>query len=293
MFDAVRALAEIVERKSFTRAAAHLAVTPSALSQTIRQLEERLGVRLLHRTTRSVAPTAAGDRLIAKISPLLGALDDAVAETATEAVPDRASGRLRINASRIAAELVIAPRLGAFTAEYPDVTLEVVVEDRLVDIVAGRFDAGSRLGERLARDMVAVEVGGRQRLVVVATPAYFARHGRPRQPRDLLAHRCIVNIMPGGEPYRWELERDGTELELAVTGPVASNDPRLVEHAVLAGCGIGFAFESQVTAHLARGTLEAVLHAWSPSFPGFHLYYPSRRGQSKALRAFVDVMRRR
>jgi DNA-binding transcriptional LysR family regulator len=289
LFDGLVALAAIVERGSFARAAAHLAVTPSALSQTIRRLEDRLDVRLLHRTTRSVAPSAAGEKLLARIAPALREIDAALGEATAS---QRPSGRLRINLSRIAAELVIAPRLAAFTTAYPDVVLELVVDDRLVDIVAGRFDAGIRLGERLAKDMVAVEIGGRQRLLVVATPAYFARHGRPRQPRDLLAHRCVVNLMPGGEPYRWELERDGQELELAVSGPVASNDPRLVEHAVLAGCGIGFGFESQLASYLDSGALEAVLQAWSPRFPGFHIYYPSRRQVTPALRAFIDTLKR-
>lgn len=289
-FEGLTAFAAIVERGSFARAAAHLGVTPSALSQTIRRLEDRLGLRVLHRTTRSVAPSEAGARLLARLRPTLGELEAAVAETTASARPGTPSGRLRVNASRIAAELVVAPRLAGFTAAFPEVTLELVCEDRLVDIVAHGFDAGIRLGERLARDMVAVEVGGRQRLVVVATPGYFARHGRPRQPRDLLGHRCVVNLMPGGEVYRWELERDGAELELAVAGPVMTNDPRIGELAVLAGCGIGFAFESQAAPHLATGALEAVLPAWCPSFPGFHLYYPSR-GPSPALRAFISALR--
>jgi DNA-binding transcriptional LysR family regulator len=293
-FDGLTALAAIVERGSFVRAAAHLGVTPSALSQTIRKLEDRVGIRLLSRTTRSVAPTVAGERLLARAAPALGELTAAVAETTASAIaPGRPSGRLRINLPRIAAELVVAPRLAAFTTANPDVVLELVIDDRLVDIVAGRFDAGIRLGERLAKDMVAVEVGGRQRLVVVATPGYWARHGKPRQPRDLLAHRCVVNMMSGGETYRWELERDGTEIELAVTGPVVTNDPRVVELAVLAGCGVGFAFESQAAPYLATGTLEAVLHAWSTSFPGFHIYYPSRRQMTPALRAFIDLLKRR
>lgn len=292
-FDGVSALATIVERGSFVRAAAHLGVTPSALSQTIRKLEERFGVQLLRRTTRSVAPTLAGERLIARAAPALAELAAAVTEATLTGRSNQPAGRLRITLSRIAAELVVSPRLGAFTAANPDVSLEIVVEDRLVDIVAGRYDAGIRLGERLEKDMVAVEVGGRQRLVVVATPHYFATHGKPRQPRDLLAHRCVVNMMPGGETYRWELERDGTEVELAVTGPVVTNDPRVAELAVLSGCGVGYAFEAQAAPYLASGALEAVLHAWCPSFPGFHVFYPSRRAMSPALRAFVDALKRR
>jgi len=292
-FEGLSAFAMIVDRGSFVRAAAQLGVTPSALSQTIRQLEDRLGVRLLHRTTRSVAPSAAGEKLLARLRPMLSELDAAVAATTASAKPDTPSGPLRITCSRIAGELIVAPRLGAFTAAYPDVALELVIDDRLVDVVAGRFDAGIRLGERVEKDMVAVEVGGRQRLVVVATPGYFTKYGKPRQPRDLLAHRCVVNLMPNGTTYRWELEREGTELELAVRGPVTTNAPHLAALAVLAGCGIGFAFESQAAPHLDSGRLEAVLHAWCPSFPGFYVYFPSRTQQTSALRAFLDVLRRR
>ena len=292
-FAELSAFAAVAEHKSFVRAAAHLGVTPSALSQTIRQLEARLGMVVLHRTTRSVALSAAGERLLTRLAPTLVELDAALADTAASAAPGVPSGRLRINLSRIAAELIAAPRLAAFAEACPDVTLELIVDDRLVDIVAGRFDAGVRLGERLDKDMVAVEVGGRQRLMVVGAPAYFARHGRPRQPRDLLAHRCVINLMPGGEPYRWELERDGSELELAVTGPVLTNDPALAYAAVLAGTGLGFAFEAQVAGALASGALEATLPAWSPSFPGFHIYYPGRRHVSPALRAFIDVLKPR
>lgn len=288
-FEGLSAFALIVERGSFARAADRLNVTPSALSQTIRQLEDRLGVTLLRRTTRSVAPTPAGERMLARLRPTLAELDASVAELTTA----ENTGTLRISTSRVAAELVVAPRLAAFTTANPRLALELVIDDHLVDIVAGRFDAGIRLGERLAKDMVAIEVGGRQRLVVVGTPAYFAKHGRPRKPHDLLAHRCIVNLMPSGAPYRWELERDGTELELAVTGPIATNDPRIAELAVLAGCGLGYAFETQAAPHLESGRLEAVLHAWCPSFPGFYVYFPSRRAQSAALKAFVAALRER
>jgi len=291
-FEGLTAFATIVERGGFARAAAALGVTPSALSQTIRQLEERVGIRVLNRTTRSVAPSAAGEKLLARLRPALAELEGAIAAASASAKPGTPSGPLRITCSHIAGELIVAPRLGAFTAAFPDVTLELVMDDRLVDIVAGRFDAGIRLGERVERDMVAVEVGGRQRLVVVATPAYFAKHGKPRQPRDLLAHRCINNLMPNGTNYRWELEREASELELGVHGPITTNDPRLVAAAALASCGIAFAFESQVAPHLATGRLEAVLHAWTPSFPGFHIYFPSRTQQPPALRAFIDVLRR-
>ncbi len=293
IFEGLTAFAAIAERGSFARAAKQLGITPSALSQTIRQLEERLDVRLLHRTTRSVAPSIAGETLLIRLRPLLRELETAVVDTSASAKLETPSGPLRITTSRIAAELVLAPRLRAFTSAYPEVTLDLVIDDKLVDVVAGRFDAGVRLGERLEKDMVAVAVGGRQRLVIVATPAYFAKQGKPRQPRELLHHRCINNLMPDGTNYRWELEREGTELKLAVQGPISVNDPRLVELAVLSDCGIGLMFEAQAAPYLDTGRLEAVLHAWCPSFPGFYLYFPSRRQQTPALRAFIQSMKAR
>jgi len=285
-FSELSSFAAIAERGSFTRAAAHLGVTPSALSQTIRQLEERVGVRLLNRTTRSVAPSAAGTRLLARLRPVLEELDAAVADIA--AVREQPAGKLRINAPRIAAELVIAPALARFTAACPAVTLELVVEDALVDIVAGRYDAGIRLGERLARDMVAVPVGPPLRLHAVATPAYLARAGRPRHPRDLLAHRCLSVLMPRGEHYRWEFERDGTSLEIPVSGPIATNNTTVCLRTALEGAGIAFLLDIEVAPYLASGALEAVLGPWCPRFPGFYLYYPSRRQLPPALRAFIS-----
>jgi DNA-binding transcriptional LysR family regulator len=273
------------------RAAAHLGITPSALSQTIRDLEEELGVPVLHRTTRSVAPTAAGEKLLARLAPTLRELDAAVAETIANRADGRPAGRVRISTSKVASEIVIAPRLGRFLSSYPDVVLELVTDERLVDIVAERFDAGIRLGEQVVRDMVAVQIGGRQRLVVVGTPRYFARHGRPKQPKDLLGHRCVVHFRAGGEAYRWELAKGGRERQVAVTGALFENAPRLAELAVLTGEVIGFAFEAQVAPHLASGALETVLEDWCPSFPGFHIYYPGRRQVTPALRAFIEAMK--
>jgi len=283
------AFAAIVANGSFARAAAHLGVTPSALSQSIRQLEDRLGVRLLHRTTRSVAPSAAGTRLLARIAPALAELDGAVADvTRGRDVP---AGVLRITASRSTAELTLpGPVLARFAARCPEVVLDLVLDDRLIDIVGARFDAGIRLAERVARDMVAVPIGGPLRLLPVATPGYFARHGRPRHPRDLRAHRCIGIRMPRGELYRWEFERDGKALDIAVQGPVISNDNDTGCRAALAGLGIAFVFDVVAAPYLARGELEAVLEEWCPAFPGFQLYYPSRRQISPALRAFIDVL---
>jgi DNA-binding transcriptional LysR family regulator len=290
-FESLSAFATIVERGSFVRAAAHLGVTPSALSQTIRGLEEELGVPLLHRTTRRLAPTAAGVKLLARLAPTLRELDAAVAETTANRADGKPAGRIRISTSQSASDIVIAPRLERFLSTYPDVVLEMVTDERLVDIVAERFDAGIRLGEQVMREMVAVQVGGRQRLVIVGTPQYFARRGRPRQPKDLLEHRCVVHFRSGGEAYRWELEKGGRERQVAVTGALFENDPRIAVLAVLTGEVIGFAFEAQVAPHLANGTLETVLDDWCPSFPGFHLYYPSRREVTPALRAFIEIMK--
>jgi DNA-binding transcriptional LysR family regulator len=291
-FESLSALATIVERGSFVRAAAHLGITPSALSQTIRGLEEELRVPLLHRTTRSVAPTAVGEKLLARLAPTLRELDAAVAETIANRADGKPAGRVRISTSKAASEIVIAPRLGSFMSTYPDVVVELVSDDRLVDIVAERFDAGIRLGEQVVRDLVAVQIGGRQRLVVVGTPNYFARHGRPKQPKDLLSHRCVVHFRSGGEAYRWELEKAGRERQVAVTGTLFENDPRIAELAALTGEVIAFLFESQVAPHLASGALETVLDDWCPAFPGFHLYYPSRRQVTPALRAFIETMKK-
>jgi len=287
-FAELNAFAAIAARGSFARAAAHLGVTPSALSQTIRQLEERVGVRLLNRTTRSVAPSEAGARLLARLRPTLDELDAAVADLATAG--NRAAGPLRINAPRVAAEQVIAPMLARFTATYPDITLELTVEDALVDIVAGRYDAGIRLGERVARDMIATPIGAPMRLHAVASPSYLARAGRPRHPRDLRAHRCIAVLMPRGERYRWEFERDGKAIEVAVTGPLATNSNPVALRAALDGAGIAFLFDLEVEPHLATGALESVLAPWCPRFPGLYLYYPSRRQVPPALRAFIAAL---
>jgi DNA-binding transcriptional LysR family regulator len=235
-----------------------------------------------------VAPSEAGARLLDRLRPTLEALDAAVAGVA--AARDRPAGTLRINAPRIAAELLVAPALARFAAACPDVTLELVVEDALVDIVARRFDAGIRLGERLARDMVAVPVGPRLRLHAVATPAYLARAGRPRHPRDLLEHRCIAIFMPRGERYRWEFERNGKPLEIAVQGPLVCNNTTVCLRAALDGAGIAFVLDIEAAPYLATGALESVLDAWSPAFPGFYLYYPSRKQAPPALRAFLAAL---
>jgi DNA-binding transcriptional LysR family regulator len=285
----LRAFAAIAEHGSFARAAAQLAVSPSALSQTIRGLETRLGVRLLNRTTRSVAPTEAGTRLLARLQPALADLDGAVADLA--AARGRPSGTLRINSTRIAALHHLAPAVGPFLKAYPEITLDIVIDDRLVDIVGSRFDAGIRLGEKVEKDMVAVRIGGDLRMLVVGSPDYVEAHGRPKTPRDLQSHRCINFRWPtDGSFYRWEFERGNEEIEALVSGPLIVNDPELALAGALDGVGLAYLFEHTVGPHLAAGRLVHVLKEWSPPFPGFYLYYPGRRQMPPPLRAFIDFV---
>lgn len=283
----LRAFAAVCEHRSFTRAAAHLGMSGSALSQVIRTLEERLGTRLLHRTTRSVAPSEAGERLLAGLLPALHDLEAAVlAVTAHDGAP---AGRLRINSNRMAALHHIAPLIGPFTEAYPGISLDIIVDDTLIDIVAGGFDAGIRLGESLDRDMVAIRLGGPLRLVAVASPDYCARHGRPRTPHDLLQHRGLNTRWPtDGSPYRWEFEREGEALEIAVPGQVITNEAEILIRAACDGAGIAYLLDRQVTPFIASRQLIHLLPDWSPPFPGFYLYYPSRRQMLPALRAFID-----
>ncbi|QQP95587.1 LysR family transcriptional regulator [Lysobacter enzymogenes] len=292
----LRAFAAIAEHGSFVRAAAHLGLSPSALSQTIRTLEERLGVRLLNRTTRSVAPSEAGARLLAKLRPALDDLDAAVAQVRDER--DTPAGLLRINASRIAAVQHIAPLLGEFHARYPDIVVDLVTDDRLVDIVAGRFDAGVRLGEMVEQDMVTVRLGGDAEMMVVGAPEYLQRNGVPRDPRELRKHRCVNFRWPtDGSLYHWEFERaaaNGPEkLEAAVEGPLIVTEPEVALRAVLDGIGLAYLFDFHVREALAAGRLQRVLAEWTPAFPGFYLYYPSRRQMPAPLRAFVDFVHER
>jgi DNA-binding transcriptional LysR family regulator len=288
-FANLNAFAAVVEQGSFVRAAAHLGVTPSALSQTIRQLEERLGVRLLNRTTRSVAPTAVGERLYQRFRPSVEDLEAAVAEAVS--TRERPAGMLRINAPRSAAIGLIAPRLGRFHRSNPDVVLDITVDDRLTDIVAGRYDAGIRLGERLEKDMVAVRLTDEMEMMAVASPDYGARFGTPQTPDDLHAHACLNWRWPSdGSLYRWEFEEDGREFEVAVDGPLIANDVEVVLQAALQGIGIAYTSHEWIEGWLQQGKLIRVLERFSPKFPGMYLYYPSRRQQPPALRAFIDCL---
>lgn len=288
-FAELRAFAAVVRHGSFTRAAAHLGVSPSALSQTIRALEDRLGQRLLNRTTRSVAASAAGQALAERLLPVLDDLEGVV-DTAFAAAGE-VSGPLRLDVVRVAIPY-LAKLVPGFLARYPRVRLEVASNDALVDIVALGFDAGIRLAERLEGDMIAVPFGGDVRMICVAAPAYLERHPAPVHPRDLADHACLVTLIPStGTPYRWEFEKHGEALRIAVEGPLVSRDADLRVAAALAGVGIGFFFEDEVEGLLAAGSLLQVLADWTPAFPGCYLYYPSRRHQSPPLRAFIDHLR--
>ena len=289
-FAELKAFAAVVERTSFSRAAAHLGLSASALSQMIRQLETRLGVRLLNRTTRSVAPTEAGSRLYDRIAPMMQEMDAAVAEAV--AATGRTAGTLRINTLGMAAKKIIAPRLGRFHREHPDVVLDIVIDDGLSDIVAGRFDAGIRIGERLEKDMIAVRLTPDMPMLAVASPDYLARHGEPKAPTDLHRHACINWRFPGsGAIYRWPLRKKGKAVELSVEGPLISNLQDVVVEGALQGLGILYAYDDdRICETLATGRLKRVLADWSPTFPGLFLYYPSRRHSHPALRAFIDCL---
>ncbi|QKK26834.1 LysR family transcriptional regulator [Rhizobium hidalgonense] len=286
----LRAFAAVAEHGNFARAAARLGMSASALSQTIRTLEERMGIRLLNRTTRSVAPSEAGQRLLSRLLPALADLDRAVADVS--ALRDKPAGLLRINAPRVAIVHTLAPLIAPFNAVYPEIMMDIIVDDKLSDIVAGRFDAGIRLGEMVEKDMVSVKLGGEMRLVVIASPDYIARHGMPQTPRDLREHSCVASRWPtDGSLYHWEFERGDEKLEVAVSGPLSTTDNDLMLRAVLDGIGIGYLFDHHVAEYLVAGRLVSMLDDWTPPFPGFHLYYPSRRQMPPPLRAFVDFVR--
>ena len=285
------AFAVVADERSFTKAAVRLGVSTSAVSHSIRGLEERLGVRLLARTTRTVAPTDAGQRLLAQLRPALDEVEAALTEVGR--FREKAAGVVRLIAPPIAIAMAVSPKLAKFARNYPDVVLDITTEDdSRRDLVAGRFDAGIHLGEFVQRDMVAVKVTGEQRAAIVGSRAYFASHPKPMTPRDLTAHRCIRYRMGAfGPVYRWEFEKRGKPVTVSVSGPLIVNDVELTLRAALDGLGLAFALEEHAAGHIARGALLRVLEDWCPPFDGFFLYYPSRRHQPPALQALVDALR--
>ena len=285
------AFAVVADERSFTRAAVRLGVSTSAVSHSIRALEERLGVRLLARTTRAVAPTEAGQRLLAQLRPAIDEIEAALTEVGR--LRDKPAGTIRLIAPSVAIAMTVSPKLAKFTRDYPDVVLDITTEDdSRRDLIAARFDAGIHLGEFLQRDMIAVRVSGEQRAAIVAAPSYFDSRPKPKTPRDLTAHRCIRYRMGAGGPvYRWEFEKRGKPVTVSVSGPFIFNDVELTLRAASDGIGLAFALEEDVAERIARGELVRVLEDWCPPFDGFFLYFPSRRQQPAALQALVDALR--
>ncbi|WP_438298873.1 LysR family transcriptional regulator [Pseudomonas sp. NMS19W] len=279
----------IAQHLNFSRAAMDLGLTPSALSHSLRALENRLGVRLFNRTTRSVALTEAGERLYARLKPAFRDIEDALEDL--NHFRDKPSGNLRITSGRQACELVLLPIASEFLQAYPDIRLEVVESDALLDIVAAGFDAGVRFGNRLEADMVSLPIGPNLRSVVVGSPAFFQRHPAPQKPEDLHALPCIRHRFPSGSMYRWEFECGGIEQEIEVNGPLTLGDVSLMVGPALQGLGLAYVFEDMVSEHLAAGRLVQVLADWCPYYPGLHLYYPSRRHVPAPLKAFIDFAR--
>lgn len=282
----------VARERSFTRAAAQMGVSPSAISHTIRALEERLGVRLLTRTTRSVAPTEAGERLLAAIGPRFDEIEAELA--ALSELRDKPAGTIRITTGMDAARSILWPAAEPLLRDYPDIRVEISVNPGFVDIVAEQFDAGIRLGETVAQDMVAVRIGPDLSMAAVSSPTYFASHKPPRTPHDLSHHNCINLRFPTlGGLYAWEFEKRGRPLNVRVEGQLIVNDTAIARQAALEGTGIAFLPDASVAAELTSGRLIRVLKDWTPPFPGYHLYYPSRRQQSPAFALLVEALRYR
>jgi DNA-binding transcriptional LysR family regulator len=279
----------VAEERSFTGAAKRLGVSPSAMSHAIRNLEERLGIRLLSRTTRSVTPTEAGEQLLARLRPALTEVGQALDELS--GLRDKPAGRIRLLLPRFAMESVLGPKLGQFAQEYPEILLDVTTDDSRMDIVAGGFDAGIHLGEYIEKDMIAVRVGPDHQPVIVGSPAYIASHPKPKSPRDLLQHRCINFRHGSAGVYRWEFQKGKKSMSVAVQGPLIVDDVALVLRAALDGVGLAFLSQHQVQSQLDAGSIVRVLESWCQPYPGFFLYYPSRRQQSPALSALINVLR--
>ena len=290
LLPAIAAFARVAHHASFTRAAAELGVSPSALSQTVRMLERRLDVRLLDRSTRHVGVTEIGQRFLADAQAGLATLSHAV--DGLDEARSAPSGTLRLNVSRTAVDIVLAPHLATFIDAHPGITLDIQCENGFVDLVRNGFDAGIRLGENLAQDVVAVPLGGRHRMATVAAPSYLAVHGTPRTPEDLAQHRCLNARLQDGT-YRWEFAQKGRAFDMEVAGPLYCNDGDVLLAAARAGAGVFCGFEVLMQPDFDAGRLVPLLKPWWPGFPGFYLYHPSRAQVPRKLRAFIDFMRNR
>jgi DNA-binding transcriptional LysR family regulator len=282
----------VARERSFTRAAAHLGVSQSALSHTIRGLEERLGLRLLTRTTRSVSTTEAGERLLRTLGPRFDEIEAELVSIVE--LRDKPAGTLRVTTSLHAAEAILMPALAKFLSDYPAIHVEAVIDSGLTDIVAERYDAGIRLGEQVEKDMIAVRIGPDLRMAAVAAPEYFEKHAKPKSPQDLTRHNCLnLRLQTYGGLYAWEFEKHGRPLNVRVSGQVVSNGSSAILTAALLGLGIAYLPEDMVCAHLAAKRLVRVLVDWCPSFPGYHLYYPSKRQASPAFGLLIEALRHR
>jgi DNA-binding transcriptional LysR family regulator len=282
----------VANERSFTKAAAKLGLSQSALSHTLRNLEERLGIRLLTRTTRSVAPTEAGERLLHSLGPRFEEIDAELA--ALSELRERPAGTIRITATEYAVDTLLWPKLAKFLARYRDIKVEVISESALTDIVTQRFDAGVRIGEQVAKNMIAVRIGPDLRMAVVGAPSYFRRQAEPKKPQDLINHRCINLRLPTqGGLYAWEFEKGARKLRVRVEGPLIFNGSYQMLNAALAGFGVAYVPEDLTQPHLARGRLKRVLEDWCPPFSGYHLYYPSRRQTTPAFALLVEALRHR
>jgi DNA-binding transcriptional LysR family regulator len=290
--DDLRALVAVARERSFTKAAAKLGVSQSALSQTVRQLETRLGVRLLTRTTRSVSPTQAGERLLRTVGPRFEEIDAELA--AVSELRAKPAGAIRITATEYAVDTILSPKLQKLLRQYPDIKVEFFIDNAMTDIVAQRFDAGVRAGEQVAKDMIAVRIGPDLRMAVVGAPSYFRRRPDPKKPQDLVGHDCInLRLSTHGGLYAWEFEKGSRELKVRVEGQLVFNGTFQMLNAALAGFGLAYVPEDLAQPHLAKGRLKRVLEDWCPPYPGYHLYYPSRRQSSAAFALLVDALRYR
>lgn len=282
----------VAEERSFTRAAARLGTSQSSLSHTVRRLEERMGLRLLTRTTRNVAPTEAGEQLVLTLGPAFNDIRERL--DSLTALRQRPAGNIRITASRNAAETILMPAVKTLMEKYPDINIEISIDQKLTDLVAERFDAGVRLGEQVEKDMIAVRIGPELRMVVAGSPEYFTRNPKPETPHDLTRHSCInLRMATLGGLYAWEFERDGRPLNVRVDGQFICNDVPMIIDAAVDGLGLTCLPSDQIDPIVAQGKLVKVLEDWCPPFPGYHLYYPSRRHASSAFALLVDALRYR
>jgi DNA-binding transcriptional LysR family regulator len=280
----------VAEARSFTRAAATLGTSQSAISQIVRRLEAAMGLKLLTRNTRNVAPTEAGEQLVATLRPAFDEIDARL--SALSVLRERPAGTVRITTSRHAAETILWPAVGRLLKDYPEVTVEISVDSHLTDIITDRFDAGIRLGEQVAKDMIAVRIGPELRMAVVGAPSYFSAHGRPETPHDLTTHACVnIRMQTKGGLYTWEFGHEGRDLHVRVEGRLILNDVPMILTAAAEGIGVACVLEDQAEAMLKMGRLERVLEDWCPPFSGYHLYYPDRRQLPPAFSLLVNALR--